>query len=69
MEGLSKAEARESQLTSDVSALQADNQTLQEQLAVAQKRIEELEKQQTPPAFVKANVKQRAAEEKQPRKK
>ena len=62
VEGLSKAEARESQLLADVSALQADNQTLQEQLAVAQKRIEELEKQQTPPAFVKA-------EEKQPRKK
>jgi hypothetical protein len=42
----------------------------QEQLAVANKRIEELEKQKTPrPAFVKANVKQPQDGEKQPRKK
>jgi transposase len=43
---------------------------LQEQLAAAQKRIEELEKQKTPPpAFVKANVKKPREEEKKPRKK
>ena len=37
---------------------------------MAHQRIEELEKQKMPPpAFVKANVKKRAAEEKQPRKK
>ncbi|MGH2480743.1 MAG: IS66 family transposase, partial [Ktedonobacteraceae bacterium] len=40
---------------------------LQEQLAAAQKLIEELEKQKTPPpAFVKANVKKSQAEEKKP---
>ncbi|HXZ04780.1 MAG TPA: hypothetical protein VEH81_08090 [Ktedonobacteraceae bacterium] len=69
-ERLSKAEMREGQLLAQVSALQAENQALQEQVAVAHHRIEELEKQKTPPpAFVKANVKKRAAEEKQPRKK
>ncbi|MFL5664961.1 MAG: IS66 family transposase [Ktedonobacteraceae bacterium] len=42
----------------------------QELLHVALARIEELEKQKTPPpAFVKADVKKRAAEEKKPRKK
>jgi hypothetical protein len=41
---------------------------LQEQLAAAHKRIEELEKQKTPPpAFVKANVKKPKQEEKKPR--
>src|SRR5215470_14116782 len=70
MERLSKAEARESLLLAQVSALQAENQALQEQLAVAHKRIEELEKQKTPPpAFVKANVKKPAAGEKKPRQK
>src|SRR6266567_8986975 len=43
---------------------------LQEQLAAAQKRIEELEKQKTPPpSFVKANVKKAPEEEKKARKK
>ncbi len=43
---------------------------LQGQLATAQKRIEELEKQKTPsPAFVKANVKKPQAEEKKQRRK
>src|SRR5215469_14543525 len=70
VERLSKAEARESQLLAQVSALQAENQALQEQLAAAQKRIEELEKQKTPPpAFAKANVKKKASSEKTPRKK
>ena len=43
---------------------------LEEQLAAAHKRIEELEKQKTPPpAFAKANVKKPEAGEKKPRKK
>ena len=43
---------------------------LQEQLAAAQQRIEELEKQKRPPApFAKANVKQKGSGEKKPRKK
>lgn len=43
---------------------------LQEQLAVAHKRIEELEKQKTPPPqFVKASVKKPVKQEKKPRKK
>jgi transposase len=57
--------------------LQKENQFLrealkqtQELLRVALARIEELEKQKTPPpAFVKANVPKPAAEEKKPRKK
>jgi transposase len=70
VERLSKAEARESHLLAQVSAMQAENQALQEQLAVAHKRIEELKKQKTPPpAFVKANVVKPKAEEKKPRKK
>jgi hypothetical protein len=70
VERLSKAEARESQLLAQVSTLQAANQGLQEQLAVAHQRIEELEKQKTPPpAFGKAKVKKPVGEEKKPRKK
>ncbi len=43
---------------------------LQEQLAAAQARIEELEKQKRPPpAFVKANTKKPSTQEKKPRKK
>ncbi len=69
VEQLSKAEARESQLLAQVSAMQTENQGLQEQLAVAQKRIEELEKQKTPPpAFVKANVVKPEAEQKKRKK-
>ena len=56
--------------------LQKENQDLrealkqtQELLRVALARIEELEKQKTPPAFVKADVHKPAAEEKTPRKK
>ena len=45
-------------------------QALQEHLAAAHKRIQELEKQKTPPpAFVKANVVKAADEQKKPRKK
>src|SRR5713101_8889467 len=70
VEQLSKAQERESQLLAQVSAMQAENQALHERLAVAQKRIEELEKQKTPPpAFVKANVAKPAAGEKKQRKK
>ncbi len=57
VEQLSKAQARESHLLAQLSAMQAENQALHEQLAVAHKRIEELEKQKTPPpAFVKASA-------------
>jgi hypothetical protein len=70
VEQLSKAQERESQQLAQVSAMQAENQALQEQLAVAQKRIEELEKQKTPPApFVKANVVKPKAEATKQRKK
>ena len=70
VEQLSKAEAREGQLLAQASAMQAENQALHEQLAVAQKRIEELEKQKTPPpAFMKANVAKPAVGEKKQRKK
>ncbi len=69
VEQLSKAQERESQLLAQVSAMQTENQGLQEQLAAAQKRIEELEKQKTPPpAFVKANVVKPEAEQKQRKK-
>src|SRR5712691_2941204 len=70
VEQLSKAQERESQQLAQVSAMQAENQALHEQLAVAQKRIEELEKHKPPPpAFVKATVVKPADEEKQQRKK
>ena len=70
VEQLSKAQERESQLLAHVSAMQAENQALHEQLAVAQKRIEDLEKQKPPPpAFVKANVAKPAAGEKKQHKK
>src|SRR5229473_6513603 len=64
-------------MTEEALQLRKENQELrealqqtQEQLRVALARIEELEKQKTPPpAFVKANAKKQAAEEKKPRKK
>src|SRR5216684_6817722 len=57
LEQLSKAQERESQHLEQVSAMQAENHALNEQLAAAHKRIEELEKQKTPPPpFIKANV-------------
>jgi hypothetical protein len=67
----------------EIAHLRAENQALrealsqalaqlsqvQEHLRLALARIEELEKQKTPPpAFVKANVKKQPAEEKKPRK-
>jgi transposase len=70
VEHLSKAQERESHLLAQLSAMQAENQALQEQVAVAQKRIEKLEKQKTPPpSFVKAKVKKPQGGEKQQRKK
>jgi transposase len=64
-------------MTEEALQLRKENQELrealkqtQELLRVALARIEELEKQKTPPpAFVKAEVKKPAAEEKKPRKK
>lgn len=64
-------------MTEEVLQLRKENQFLrealkqtQEPLRVALARIEELEKQKTPPpAFVKGDVKKPAPEEKQPRKK
>jgi transposase len=64
-------------MTEEALQLRKENQELrealkqtQELLRVALARIEELEKQKTPPpAFVKAEVKRPAAEEKKPRKK
>jgi transposase len=54
----------------EVERLRAENQELRVQLQAALARIEELEKQKTPPpAFVKANVKKAVGQEKKPRKK
>jgi hypothetical protein len=57
VEHLSKAQEPESQHLATVNAMQAENQALHEQWAAAHQRIEELEKQKTPPpALVKTNV-------------
>ncbi len=54
----------------EIAQLRTENQALREALSQALARIEELEKQKTPPPeFVKANVKKPAAQEKTPRKK
>jgi transposase len=64
------AEERIKQLEEQLNQAFEQIGILQEQLAEAHKRIEELEKQKTPPAaFVKANVKKAAADQKKPRKK
>ncbi len=47
-----------------LSVVEGENQALQEQLAAAQKRIEELEKQKKAPEFVKARVVKPTGEEK-----
>lgn len=58
------------QLKEQLRAEQGEKHLLPESLAAAQKRIEELEKQKTPPpSFVKANVVKPQDGEKQPRKK
>ncbi len=64
------AEERIKQLEEQLSQAVEHIGILQEQMAIAHKRIEELEKQKTPPpAFVKANVKKVPASQKKPRKK
>lgn len=64
------AEERIASLEEQLKQALEQIRVLQEELAAAHKRIEELEKQKTPPpAFVKANVKKPQAEEKKPRKK
>lgn len=67
---LSEAEEREQRLLEQVNGLQAEKRGLTEQLALAQQRIEELEKQKRPPpAFAKANVQKSPADQRKPRKK
>ena len=57
-ERIASLEAQLSQVLEQLWLTQEELRQTQEQLAVASKRIEELEKQKTPPpAFVKANVK------------
>ena len=64
------AEERIEQLEEQLSQALEQIGSLQEQLAVAHRRIEELEKQKTPPpAFVKANVKKAPASHQKPRRK
>jgi len=54
----------------EIAYFRAENQALREALSQALARIEELEKQKTPPPeFVKANVKKEVSQEKKPRKK
>ncbi len=68
MKELSKLEEETGQQREQMSTLLVENQALKEQLAAAHHRIEELEKQKTPPpAFVKAN--QAKGQEKKARKK
>jgi transposase len=63
------AEERIKQLEEQLSQALEQIGSLQEQLAVAPRRIEELEKQKTPPGFVKANGKKASTGQKKPRKK
>jgi transposase len=64
------AEERIKQLEEQLSQALEQIGSLQDQLAVAQRRIEELEKQKPPPpGFVKANVKKAAPDQRKPRKK
>ena len=69
LEHLSKSQEQANALVEKVRVLHGENQALQEQLAAAQQRIEELEKQKMPsPTFVKANSKKSPTEEKKPRR-
>jgi transposase len=69
-ERIAGLEMQLSQVLEQLRLTQEELRQAHEQLAVANKRIDALEKQKPPPpAFVKANVKQPPAEEKQPRKK
>jgi transposase len=69
-ERIASLEAQLSQVLEQLRLTQEELRQTQEHLAVANKRIEDLEKQKTPPpAFVKANVKKPQDGEKKPRKK
>jgi transposase len=69
-ERIASLEAQLSQVLEQLWLTQEELRQTQEQLAVASKRIEELEKQKTPPpAFVKANVKKPHDGQKKQRKK
>jgi transposase len=69
-ERIASLEAQLSQVLDQLRLTQEELRQTHEQLAVANKRIEELEKQKVPPpAFVKANVKKPQDEEKKQRKK
>ena len=69
-ERIATLEAQLSQVLEQLRLTQEELRQAHEQLAAANKRIEELEKQKTPPpAFVKANVKKPQDGEKKPRKK
>lgn len=69
-ERIASLEAQLSQVLDQLRLTQEELRQAQEQLVVANRRIEELEKQKTPPpAFVKANVKKPPEGEKKPRKK
>src|SRR5215469_4997262 len=69
-EEIARLRAENQGLREALSQAQAQVSQVQEHLRLALARIEELEKQKTPPPqFVKANVKKPAAQEKKPRKK
>jgi len=68
-EELSTLREELSKLQEALQSVREENRVLKEQLAAAHKRIEELEKQKTPPAFVKANVVKPQENEKKTRKK
>ena len=66
-ERIASLEAQLSQVLEQLRLTQEEVHRAHEQLAVASKRIEELEKQKTPPpAFVKANVKKPQEVDKKP---
>src|SRR5919108_3732137 len=69
-EQLRQSQEQGKQWLEQLRQTQGENHALKEELAAAKLRIEELEKQKTPPpAFVKANVVKPAGEQKKPRKK
>ena len=69
-ERIASLEDQLSQVLGELGQTQEQLRQAHEQLAVAYQRIEELEKQKTPPpAFVKANVKKAQEGPKPPRKK
>ena len=69
-EEIAQLNERLSEALEQLSEVLAENQALKEQVAEAHKRIEELEKQKTPPpAFIKANVPKPTNGQKKERKK